>query len=628
MCGILGGLSVDAIVQLDDAARLDGAIDSLAHRGPDGRGCHVTADRRAFLGHRRLSIIDLAGGHQPIANETGRIRLIHNGEIYNYRHLRAELSARGHVFRTQSDGETALHLYEEDSAGFVSRLHGMFAIAILDEAAGSLTLARDRNGIKPLYYFLDGRGIIFASELKAILAILNRRPALCPAGLREFLRWKYVPAPLTIYESIYKLPPAHLLTARTDAEGRRLLVETRPYWSPDFSGEKFHDETEALERLDHALRKAVLSHLESDVEVGALLSGGVDSSLVVALASIVSGRRLKTFSVGFAEAGFDQLPFARILADKYNTEHHEEHVRLEPMEAAGLLARQFDEPFADSSALACYRVCQVASRHVKVALTGDGGDESFAGYGRYQEVLEAGGDRRWTRLRNRAVMASSGALFTPEAKFLKRFRTAMHAPLRRHEEHQVLFTSWLSECVLAEAYRARGDDEDIFDRHRQAAGACGWTPVEIAQYVDLRMYLPDDILAKVDRTSMACGLECRVPLLDHAITEFSASLPTELKIKNGVRKYLLKKLAERYVPRELLYRPKMGFRIPVRRWFKRGLLDQTAALLEGGALVTRGIIDPGGLRRMHRMQRRPWIDLGSQWWALLSLEHWARTYLA
>lgn len=625
MCGILGGISVEPFDSLLSDGRLDRAIASLHHRGPDGEGRHVGPDRRAFLGHRRLSIIDLSGGRQPIANETGRIHVVHNGEIYNYRTLRTELIDRGHVFRTHSDGEPPLHLYEEDDRQFVDRLGGMFAIALLDENRRRLTLVRDRNGIKPLYYFHDGRSLLFGSELKAVLALLPEAPPINPAALRQYLRWKYVPAPLTIYQNVHKLPPANVLVAAPSPDGGRIDLERRRYWSPDYSGEKRTDEAEALESLDRTLRRAVERHLESDVEVGALLSGGVDSSLVVALASQISGRRIKTFSVGFEEAGFDQLPFARRLAERYGTEHHEEYVRLDPMQAVPVLVRQFDEPFADSSALACYRVCEVAARHVKVVLTGDGGDESFAGYGRYEELLSgAGFGGMMSALRNRAIVATSGALFSPEAKFLKRFRRASCAPLARHEEHQVTFSRWLLRRVLTDAFAPGDDEPDVFGDHRREALARGWPPMDAAQYVDLRMYLPDDILTKVDRTGMACSLECRVPILDHAVTQFSATLAPELKIRGGVRKYLLKKVAERYVPPELLYRPKMGFRIPVRRWFKRGLLDETAVLMRDGALVGNGILDPRGLTWMFRQQRRPWIDFGSHLWALLMLEHWAR----
>ncbi len=627
MCGILGGMAVDPFGWADQADRLDRAIDLLAHRGPDDRGHLVRDGGRTFLGHRRLSIIDLAGGHQPITDESGRRWLCYNGEIYNFRALRDALSGRGHAFRTRTDGEVALHLYEEDASDFVTSLQGMFAIAILDETAGRLTLVRDRNGIKPMYYYHDGRSLIFASEIKSILALLPSRPAISGHALREYLRWKYIPEPLTIFENVYKLPPAHVLCAARDADGGRITLETRRYWAPDFGGDKLSDEGEAIEQLDRKLRASVQSHLESDVDVGALLSGGVDSSLVVALAATVSGQPIKTFTVGFEEAGFDELPFARTLARKYRTEHHEEHVRIDPVTTVQRLVRHFDEPFADSSALACYRVCEMASQHVKVALTGDGGDETFAGYRRYDD-LRGYADRAvgWRRLVRRAAFASAGAVFSPEAKFLRRYRGNWDGPLAQYEERQVMCTRWLSNRLLGEAYRA-ADGEDVFGRHRREVDNRCWPPVEITQYVDSRMYLPGDILTKVDRASMACSLECRVPLLDHTITEFAAGLSVDLKIRNGVRKYLLKRVAERYVPHELLHRKKMGFRVPIRRWFKRDLLDQTADLLLDGVLISRGILDPAGVRWVVRSQRRPWLNLANCLWALLFLEHWARVYL-
>lgn len=627
MCGIVGAISVDPLAFVDDTQRLDRAIDSLVHRGPDDRGSYVSGDRRAFLGHRRLSIIDLAGGHQPITDESGRRRLCYNGEIYNFRALRERLTSGGHVFRTHTDGETALHLYEDDPNDFVAALQGMFAIAILDEDTGSLTLVRDRNGIKPLYYYQDDRCVIFASEIKAILALLPRRPAISAHALREYLRWKYVPAPLTIYDGIHELPAAHILRATPNATTGRLEVTTRRYWDMDFGGEKLTDEREAIELLDRKLRAAVESHLEADVEVGALLSGGVDSSLVVALAAKASGRRIKTFSVGFREEGFDQLPFARVLAKEYNTEHHEEYVELDPMATIPKLVRHFDQPFADSSALACYRVCEVASRHVKVALTGDGGDETFAGYRRYDELRRR--DRRdaaWRRLARRAAFASGAVLFSPEAKFLHRYRGAGGGPLDQYAQREIMCSRWMMERLLTEPYR-QGDGYDAFADYQDAALGRGWSAVDAAQYIDLHTYLPGDILRKVDRTSMAWSLECRPPLLDHSISEFGASLATDLKIHHGEGKYILKRVAERHVPHELLYRKKMGFRVPIRRWFKRGLLDETTKLLLDGTLVAQGVLDASGVWWAIRNQRRPWLNLSSCLWALVFLEHWARARL-
>lgn len=623
MCGIVGGFSVRPLDCLSDPARVDRAIDSLAHRGPDDRGCYFTQDRRAFLGQRRLSIIDLAGGHQPLIDSTDQVRLVYNGEIYNYRGLRQPLVAEGYPFRTHSDGEVILPLYQREPVDFVQRLSGMFAIALLDETADRLTLVRDRNGIKPLYWWTDGATLLLASEAKAILTLLTERPALSATGLRAYLRWKYIPDPLTIFDGIRRLRPAEVL--RAEPRGDRLHIETDTYWRPDYGGERFTDEQEALEELDRRLRAAVLSHLESDVDVGTLLSGGVDSSLVTAMAAQQSGRRLKTFSVGFKEQGFDQLPFARILAERYGTEHHEEHVELDPVVTVERMVRQFDEPFADSSALACLWVCETAAREVKVVLTGDGGDESFAGYRRYEDLAAAAHQPAWRRRLAGLSAVIPSALFSPEAKFARRLQLDALDPVAQHEERQVMCSRWLISRLLTERYQAI-DDVDLFGEHRACTGA-SWHEVDAAQYIDLRMYLPGDILTKVDRTSMACSLECRVPLLDHHVTEFSASLPIDLKVRGGVRKYLLKRLAERYVPHELLYRPKMGFRIPIRRWFKRDLLDRTAALLHEGVLVRREILDPAGLAWLFRVQRRAWMDFGSQLWGMLFLEHWARAFL-
>lgn len=627
MCGIVGGIAAAPFEFLDEGGRLDRAIDSLAHRGPDDRGSFVSADRRAFLGHRRLSIIDIAGGHEPIPDEASRRHLNYNGEIYNHRSLRDELSARGHVFRTKTDGEVALHLYEDRPADFETQLSGMFAISILDEDAGKLTLVRDRNGIKPLYYWQHGDRLIFASELKAILALLPKTPALAPEAVRQYLRWKYVPAPLTIFEHVHELPAGHRLVATLDRERGKLAVKTSRYWSLDFGGDKITDEQDAIEQLDALLRTTVRDYLQADVEVGALLSGGVDSSLVVALASAAAGRRIKTFSVGFREEGFDQLPFAKTLAEKYGTEHHEQIVDVDPMALMPRLVHHFDQPFADSSALACHAVCETAAQHVKVVLTGDGGDETFAGYRRYADLLSAEArDASWRRWMNWAAFNAGAAVFTPEAKFLNRMRAAGFRAVKGYKVLDVTCSRWLAKRLLADAYRGKGED-NVFDEFVFSGRSRGWSTLDAVQFADLNTYLPGDILRKVDRASMASSLECRVPLLDHAVTEFAARLPVNLRVRDGEGKYILKKVAERYVPRELIYRKKRGFRVPIRRWFKGELLGQTADLLRDGALVSRGVLDPRGVAWIARAQRRPWMNLSSTLWALLVFEHWARKYL-
>ncbi len=673
MCGIVGAFSAQSLEI--SAARLEAAVDALAHRGPDDRGVYWSADRRAFLGHRRLSIIDLSGGQQPLVNETGRRRLIYNGEIYNFRALRTALERSGHVFRSHSDGEAALHGFEEDPAGFPEALSGMFALAILDEEAGRLTLARDRLGIKPLFVYHSPKLMVFASELKALVPLLPQRPRICRAALIQYLRWKYVPAPLTFYEDVYELPagtrldvalppiaPAGSAEVRHEPLGPRfaasadapvdpvLEYRARRYWAIDYAGPRIHDEREAVEELDRRLRAAVHSHLESDVEVGALLSGGVDSSLVVALATQLGARRLKTFAVGFKEPGFDQLPFARRLAEHCGTEHHETLVTFDARSALPRVAQQFDQPFADSSALASDLVCRAAAEHVRVVLTGDGGDEAFAGYQRYQPLLAGvsggGGAQQagrtpaaWQHL----LHAAGAQLLSPEAKPLQRLRYAAQPALRAFLLREHTATDYLLDKLLptevglgsawgTSATRSDGaqipaflhdlQPDDMADFEGLAVRG-GWSRLSAGQYFDVTTYLPGDILTKVDRTSMAYSLECRPPLLDHAVIEFSARLAPDLLIRAGVGKYLLKRVAERYVPRELIYRKKRGFRVPLRRWMKADLLEHARTRLRGGRLVQAGVLSAGGVAWVLRAQRRPWMNLSSLLWALLCLEEWA-----
>lgn len=627
MCGILGGIAVAPFDFLNQPTPLTRATDTLRHRGPDDRGEFMWTDRRAFFGHRRLSIIDVAGGRQPIADETGATHFCYNGEIYNFRALRAELTARGHAFRTNSDGETALHLYQERPESFESRLNGMFALAILDKSQQCLTLVRDRLGIKPLYYWTDGRALIFASELKAILALLPRPPQIDSAALRAYLRWKYIPAPRTIYRGIAELPPATRLVAAINNRDHRLRIETNRYWQPDFTQPArftLRDEAEAIDALDGVVRAAVQSHLESDVEVGALLSGGVDSSLVVSIAAQLSDRPIKTFCVGFREPGFDQLPFARTLAERCGTQHSETVVEVDPLATLPHLVRCFDQPFGDSSALASYHVCEVAARHVKVALTGDGGDEVFAGYQRYADLgaaVQSG--RRTGPAWQRVAYLLTSPIFSAEAKFLRPWRAGNLDLLAAHFEREQTCGNWLINRLVTPAFRADPSNSDVFDGLADARIA-GADPLTNVICADLANYLPGDILAKVDRTSMAHSLECRPPLLDHAVVEFSAGLADELKIHTGTGKYLLKRLAERYVPPELIYRKKRGFRVPIRRWFKGPLLDQTRHVLTSGTLVQEGVLDRNGIEWVLRAQRRPWMNLSSCLWSLLFLEMWAR----
>lgn len=621
MCGIVGAFGAGALPFLhpaDATGRVDAAIDCLAHRGPDGRGAWRSAAGDAFLGHRRLSIIDLAGGAQPLTNERGSVHFCYNGELYNFRTLRGALQQRGHAFRTATDGEVAVHLFEERPADFEVALRGMFAMAVVDETAQTLTLVRDRLGIKPLYFALTGAAVLFASELKAIVPLLPHRPAVDRQALAEYLEWKYIPAPRTVYEGVYELPAGTRLVARRD--GAALHVQTSVYWRPDPAAASPAAEPDLLDELDRRVRDAVQCHLESDVEVGALLSGGVDSSLVVALAAQFAPRRIKTFCVSFREQGFDQLPYARHLAAHSGTEHHEEYADLDPRAAAPRLAECFDQPYADSSALACYVVCESAARQVRVALTGDGGDEVFCGYQRHLDMLRPaprGG------LAGGAAYGALAAAFSPEAKFLRRMRAARLDPLEAYDDRERTCGAWLAARLVG-THTAPALPPALAPLVVDRWAARQSDPVAAVQYRDLRHYLPGDILPKVDRTSMAHGLECRPPLLDHLLVEFALMIPPAQQLTGAEPKYLLKKLAERYVPHDLLYRKKRGFRVPIRRWLKGGLLEQVQRDLLGGRCVERGLLDPAGLRWVFAAQRRPWFNLSSLIWALWMMEHWAR----
>ncbi len=622
MCGIVGGIGASALPCLDDGGlALDRAIDCMHHRGPDGAGRFVADDARSFLGHRRLSIIDLDGGAQPIRNERGDALLCYNGEIYNFRELQQRVRGSGHTLRTESDGEPALHLYEDDPSGFEGRLSGMFGLAVLDTQRRRLTLVRDRLGIKPLYYYVDGARLYFASELKSLLALMPAPPPVSRAALRAYLRWKYIPAPDTVYDSVFELPPGHRLVA--DIDGARVRFAVTPYWRVQYRAVTSLDERDAVAELDARLRAAVRSHLESDVEVGALLSGGVDSSLVVAIAAQLQPTPIRTFSVGFREPGFDQLPEARQLAQHCRTSHYEELVDLDPIAAAEPLARCYDQPFGDSSALACYAVCRSAARRVKVALTGDGGDETFAGYQRYAALFaDTARPSALARGANTALFGAGAVLFSPEAKFLRRARAARHRPAEAYEDAERTCSEWLIDRLIGRA--GGGEPRDGREALRAELCASQLSTLDLVQTLDARTYLPGDILRKVDGASMAWSLECRVPLLDASIVEFSASLPPALRRKNNVAKFLLKKVAEKYVPLELIYRKKRGFRVPIRRWLKGDLLDRIRPELLSGEAVRRGILSANGVRWVLAAQRRPWMNLSSCLWCLWMLEQWAR----
>lgn len=608
MCGICGWAGWRAS---PDAMRgdLDAMCHAIRHRGPDEDGQYLGAD--VALGMRRLSIIDVAGGRQPITNEDGSVIVVFNGEIYNHHELREELMRRGHRFATKSDTEVIVHLYEECAEACVDRLRGMFTIAIWDSRREQLLLARDRIGIKPLYYWPMDRGVGFGSELRSYLAHSTASPRIDRAAMNAFLTFGYVPDPACIFAGVRKLEPGCRL--RWDREDG---IRVERYWHVARPEQEIGDE-EAIHELRRLLRQAVESHLESEVPLGAFLSGGIDSSTVVALMARASAHRVRTFSIGFDHPEYNEAPGAREVARALGTQHTELVVRPDADRLVEGLIRAFDEPFADSSALPTYLVAQLARTEVTVALSGDGGDELFGGYTRYLETLQARGLPRmarsagrrlgrslphWTPWRNRIVDLAR----TPWGRYAATLALSPHAQeggLLRHPE-----AGPAPLDALLEPWWRGAEDRDFL------------TQMTI---VDLQSFLPGDILTKVDRTSMAVSLEARVPLLDHEVVEFAVSLPSRLKVRDGVGKWILRKAIEDLVPPAVLTKPKQGFAVPLGEWFRTDLRHRVQQLLAPDSPIYDHVLERPVRRlvREHTVGRR---DHSPLLWRLLVLGTWLR----
>jgi len=598
--------------------------DALTHRGPDDEGHFVSADRRCGLAFRRLSIIDLDTGGQPISNEAGDLTLVFNGEIYNYRALREGLLSRGHVFRTQSDSEVIAHLFEEHGEETFALLDGMFAIAIWDEKRRTLTLARDRFGKKPLHYaVVDGR-LLFASELKAILALPGVPRVLSPEALHRYFAFQYVPAPHSIFRGFAKLPPATSLTLRA---GDGAVPAPRAYWSVPRPAPFDGTYREALEELPKQLSRAVAARLISDVPLGAFLSGGLDSSIVVGLMRRLGVSPLRTFSIGFSDPRYDESDAARAVAQQFGTEHHEFTVTPKAAEVTDLLAYHFDEPFADSSAIPTYYVAKFTRQSVTVALTGDGGDECFAGYERYAALKLA--SRFDVLPRGVRSLLATGARLLPQgkAKSLSRRAARFAAALRADGPSRYL--SWIAVIPpheLSSAYRPeflRGLEPDalLTEYARDFADAPAPDALR-ANYFDYRTYIPFDILTKVDVASMACSLECRAPFLDHHLVEWALSLPLAWRLGRG-GKHILRDWARTLLPPEILLRPKTGFGVPVGEWFRAELRDALAERLFSPEGLCRRIFREQWLRRKFDAHASGRNNFEHALWALYALENWA-----
>jgi asparagine synthase (glutamine-hydrolysing) len=596
---------------------------TIMHRGPDDEGVHVAG--RVGLGMRRLSIIDLSTGAQPIHNEDRTVWVVFNGEIYNFPELRTCLQARGHHFYTNSDTEVIVHLYEDHGSDCVRYLRGMFAFALWDEKGQRLLLARDRFGKKPLHYATHDGRLLFGSEIKALLAGAPTLADVDADGLVNFFYFGYIPDPLTAFRRIHKLPPGHLLEF---ANGRTRI---RRYWTlPDYGVHEPKSEEECLEELEQRLAEAVKIRLISDVPLGALLSGGVDSSTVVALMARASSKRVKTFSIGFSSQDFNEAEHARAVARRFDTEHHELVIEPDIEGTVEQITRFMEEPFGDSSVVPTYHVCRMARQHVTVALAGDGGDELFAGYDRYG-----------SQLRRRQIPSPPPAVgswyrrhvhpYVPTAWPGRRFLFNLSLPSReRYLDEVSMFPiavrepSLFTQDFVAQARTFASPYDRLRGYLKEGPAA---DPLSEMLYLDSRTYLPYDILTKVDRMSMANSLEVRTPLLDHCFAEWAARLSPRWKLRFGESKYILKKLAEKVgVPRSVLYRRKQGFSMPLVHWFRKPQSELLEILVEPRTLQ-RGYFNGPALRRRLLEHRRGMRDRSWELWHLLIFELWHRNFL-
>lgn len=603
---------------------------TLTHRGPDDCGYHV--DARVVLGHRRLSIIDVKSGHQPIYNEDGSVCIVFNGEIYNFEEIRRELLGKGHVFRTNSDTETIVHAYEEWGERCVERLKGMFAFAVRDLRDNSLLLVRDRFGKKPLFYASYGGKFTFASEMKAILTDPTFDRTIDEEALASYFTFSYVPAPLTIFRGIRKLLPGHLLTV-TAAE-----VKERKYWDVCFKPNSRRTEEEVTTEITARLADAVATRLVSEVPVGAFLSGGIDSSAVVAFMARASGEPVNTFTIGFATKGLafkDERQYARLVAERYQTKHREYEVRPELAGVVAEIVRSFDEPFGDDSTLPSYFVCQMARQHVTVALSGLGGDEAFCGYERYLGFALGSLFARAPRfIKSRAAELVE---FLPEGhsgnnriNHLKRFvRSSVEDEGRRYlglvTKLAPQYRHHLFSGNGASYQRAAGAAEERFLAHYRSSDA--EDPLDRVFHCDVKTYLPDDILALTDRISMRHSLEIRVPFLDHEFFEFSATIPSRQKMKRFRKKHLLKKALAPHLPPEVLAHRKQGFVGPLTRWLKEDLRPFTQEVLSPKRLDRHGLFERSTVARIlaDHFDGRETND--TLIWALIIFQTWYDLYV-
>ncbi|MFO8003804.1 XrtA/PEP-CTERM system amidotransferase, partial [Thioalkalivibrio sp.] len=626
MCGLVGILAADTAAT-PDRALLERMNTVQFHRGPDEGGTHL--EPGVALGHRRLSIIDLAGGQQPLGNEDGSVLTVYNGEIYNFAELAQELRARGHRFRTHCDTEVIVHAWEEWGESCVERFRGMFAFAVWDRRRQTLFLARDRLGIKPLHYarLPDGRWL-FASEIKSLLVCPELPRDLDPAAVEEYFAFGYVPDPRSIFRHVHKLPPGHTLTLKPGQRDAR----PRAYWDVHFGNARAMTADSATDELRARLSEAVEMRMVSEVPLGAFLSGGVDSSAVVATMSGLSEAPVNACSIGFGDPRFNESDHARAVAERVGARHFLDQVDADRLRLIDPLAQLYDEPFADSSALPTYELSRLTRQHVTVALSGDGGDETLAGYRRYR------GFRQEERLRARLPGALRRPLFGALAALYPKADWAPR-PLRAKATFQALARDAVegylrSVAVVDDSSRARlfstGLRAELQGYHARevlqghAKNASREDPLDFVQYLDLKTWLPGDILTKVDRASMAHGLEVRVPLLDHPFVEWAAGIPADLRLHGGEGKYLLKRAFEKDLPHDVLYRRKQGFVMPIADWFHGPLADSLRHSVCGERLADSGWFDPDYLARLVAEHQSGRSDHSRPLWALMMFESFLR----
>jgi len=626
MCGIVGiwdshgtrSIDRDLLLRMNEVQH---------HRGPDETGVHQAPG--IALGHKRLSIIDLATGQQPLFNEDGSVVVVYNGEIYNYRELIPELTQLGHTFRTRSDTEVIVHAWEAWGEDCVKRFRGMFAFALWDQRQQTLFMARDRLGVKPLYYATLPNGMmVFGSELKALMVHGNLSRTIDPRAVEDYFAVGYVPEPRTVFSAAHKLAPGHTLCLRRGAAP----AQPRAYWDVQFHAGAPISAADAQAELLERLKESVRLRMISEVPLGAFLSGGVDSSAVVSVMAGLSHDPVNTCSIAFDDPAFDESRYADEVARRYGTRHFVDRVESDDFDLIDTLAALYDEPYADSSAIPTYRVCQLARKHVTVALSGDGGDESFGGYRRYRLHL---GEERMRALMplalRRMVFGALGRLY-PKADRAPRFlraKSTLQALARDSASAYFHSMSIFRDDMRAALFSAKLKSElagyravDTF--HQHAARAQTDDPLSLIQYLDLKTYLVGDINTKVDRASMAHALEVREPLMDHPLVEWLAEVPREFKIKGGEGKWLLKKTMESRLSQEVLYRPKMGFAVPLARWFRGPLRERAKGALLDGRLQQTGYFESSYIERLVRDHASGHRDYSAPIWTLFMFEAFLR----